>query len=201
MVKYFTLALATSSSKRGLAYTPNNRSLYPEDSYVWTRQPSDLTWYYDYVSYPISTYSNLSQSAFEFVPMMGWAPTDPSDTEFLKNVTSLIKDHGINIKNVMTFNEPDLGIQGGGSQVDPAFGAKVWVNNIIPLQKMGIRVGLPACSGGPGGIPWTKQFLDSCSKLISTQGKTQNCTYDFVGVHWYGDFKGLAGHLGEYTVA
>jgi hypothetical protein len=29
----------------------------------------------------------------------------------------------------------------------------------------------------------------------------KNCTFDFIPLHWYGDFGGLASHLGEYTAA
>lgn len=185
-----------SSSKRGLVFTPNAK--YPDDNYVWTRQPSDLTWYYNYGASPSPAYSNLSQDVFEFVPMLWGAPSDTSDTSFLSTVKGLIKDRNINISHVMTFNEPDGPTEWGGSNVEPSVAAQVWVSNIIPLQEMGIKVGLPACTGGWGGIPWTKQFLGNCSKLISGGGKPKNCTYDFVPLHWYGNFEGLASHIGEY---
>lgn len=82
----------------------------------------------------------------------------------------------------------------GGSNVDPTFGAEVWVNNFIPLQAMGIRVGLPSTSSSRAGLMWLKRFLGSCSQIIH-----KPCTYDFVPLHWYGDFEGLASHIGEYV--
>jgi len=43
--------------------------------------------------------------------------------------------------------------------------------------------------------------LTECSKLISTADNQRNCTYDFVTIHWYGNFEGLASHMGEYSAA
>lgn len=188
-------SLAAASSKRGLVFTPN--ATHGVDNYIWTRKPSDLTWYYNYQESPSPVYNNLSQAAFEFIPMLWGAPADASDTTFLTTVQGLVKG-GRNISRVMTFNEPDGPAAYGGSDVDPTMAAKVWVSNIIPLQAMGIKVGLPACTGGWGGIPWMNQFLGNCSKLISSGGKTKNCTYDFVPLHWYGNFDGLASHIGEW---
>ncbi|KAJ9137492.1 Glycoside hydrolase [Pleurostoma richardsiae] len=186
---------ATSSAKRGLCFTPNSK--WPQDNYIWTRSPSDLTWYYNYGSTPSPVYNNLTQEDFEFVPMLWGAPSDSSDTTFLDTVKGLIDD-GTNITNILTFNEPDMAVS-GGSSVDPAFGAQVWVNNIIPLQELGVRAGLPAPTGGTGGIPWLKQFLGNCSELISSNSTSKNCTYEFVTLHWYGNFEGLASHIGEYA--
>lgn len=188
-----------ASSKRGLVFTPNSK--WPDDNFIWARQPSDLTWYYNYGASPSPAYSNLTQDEFEFVPMLWGAPADVSDTSFLSTVKGLVKDRNINITHVMSFNEPDGPNKYGGSEIEPSVAAQVWVKNIIPLQEMGIRVGLPACTGGWGGLPWTKQFLGNCSKLISSGGKTKNCTYDFVPLHWYGNFEGLASHIGEYSGA
>lgn len=185
------------SSKRGLVFTPNSQ--WPQDNYIWADPPSDLTWYYNYGVTPSTAYGNTTQETFEFIPMLWGAPSDASSTTFLEQVQSLVSG-GRNISHVMTFNEPDGTTETGGSQVDPSFGAQVWINNIIPLQEMGIRVGLPACTGGTGGIPWLEQFLGNCSTLISTGGTIKNCTYDFVPLHWYGNFQGLASHIGSYVV-
>ncbi len=171
------------------------------DNYIWTRRPSDLTWYYNYGPTPSPVYNNISQSDFEFVPMLWGRPSDPSDTTFLKTITQLVKDKGLNITNVLSFNEPDGPSQWGGSDIDPDVAAQVWVKNISPLRDMGIRVGLPACTGAPSGLAWLKLFLESCSKIVSEGGKTKNCTYDFVTIHWYGPFESLASHMGTYSAA
>lgn len=185
----------TPSSKRGLVFTPQAK--WPGDNYIWARPASDLTWYYNYDDIPSPAFSNTTQDAFEFVPMLWGSPPEPSDTSFLRQVRSLI-DAGTNITHVMAFNEPDGQTSTGGSQVDPALGAQVWVNNFIPLQKAGVRVGLPACTGGWSGIPWLDQFLGNCSKLVSSSHSVVNCTFDFVPLHWYGNFQGLASHIGQY---
>jgi hypothetical protein len=185
------------SSKRGLVFTPNTTT--PDDNYVWRRGDSDLTWYYNYGQSPSSVLSNWSQSAFEFVPMLWGAPSDTSDTTFLTTVKGLIQTQGLNITHVLSFNEPDGSTTSGGSNVAPETAAKVWVSNFIPLQQLGVKVGLPACTGGTGGLPWLDQFLGNCSKLISSGNNVTNCTYDFVPLHWYGNFEGLASHIGEYS--
>ncbi|KAK5651876.1 hypothetical protein OQA88_11535 [Cercophora sp. LCS_1] len=187
-----------SSPKRGLVFTPN--SSHPNDYRIWTSKPSSLTWYYNYEPNPSSVFDSTLQADFEFVPMMWGGPSDPSDTSFLKTIQRLV-EKGTNITNVLSFNEPDGPYQWGGSNMDPDVAAQVWVNNLEPLRKMGIRVGLPACTGAPSGLPWLKLFLDSCSKVISNGGPTKNCTFDFVTLHWYGPFEGLASHMGEYSAA
>jgi hypothetical protein len=130
--------------------------------------------------------------------MLWGAPASLSDTTFVDQVKGLISG-GRNITHIMSFNEPDGSTQYGGSDIDPTIAAQVWVNNIIPLQKLGIKAGLPACTGGWGGLPWTRQFLGNCSKLISTSTQTKNCSFEFVPLHWYGNFEGLASHIGEWA--
>lgn len=90
--------------------------------------------------------------------------------------------------------------------MDPAFGAQVWASNIVPLQAMGLKVGLPAMSSSESGLPWLRQFLGNCSAIISagrasSAAVKKNCTYDFVPLHYYGNFEGLASHIGEYVAA
>lgn len=131
--------------------------------------------------------------------MLWGAPADSSDTTFLTSVKSHISN-GRNITHVMSFNEPDGPMAWGGSDVDPKMAAEVWLTNIEPLREMGVKVGLPACTGGWGGIPWMRQFLGNCSALITTDERTpRNCSFDFVPLHWYGPFEGLASHIGTWA--
>ena len=187
------------SNKRGLVFTPN--STHPSDNYIWGQEPSDLTWYYNYGAKPSPAFSNLTQDRFEFVPMLWGAPTDLSDTSFLTTVRELVETKGLAITHVMSFNEPDGPHEWGGSDIEPSIAAKLWISNIMPLQEMGLKVGLPAPTGGWGGIPWLNQFLGNCSMMISSGRNKQNCTYDFVPIHWYGNFGGLASHIGTYAAA
>ncbi|KAI0467743.1 glycoside hydrolase family 128 protein [Xylaria cf. heliscus] len=185
----------TRSDKRGLVFVPSKDN--PEDNAIWVRDGSDLTWYYNYGPTPAAAFADKSQSDFEFVPML-WGSID--DTSFLDSVNNLI-DGGRNISHVLTFNEPDGPSNYGGSDIYPHKAAQIWVDNIIPLKEKGIKAGLPACTGGASGIPWLQEFLGNCSQLISTDGNEKNCSYDFVTIHWYGNFEGLASHLGEYVAA
>jgi hypothetical protein len=185
---------ATSSSKRGLTFVS---SKYTQDYSVWVQTSSDLTWYYNYGPSPSDVYYGLSQEEFEFVPML-WGTT--TGTTFLDEIADLIQS-GRNITHVLGFNEPDGSSATGGSNLTPSAAAKLWVSNIEPLASQGVKLGLPACTGGDDGIPWLKQFLSNCSDLVSTSSETKNCTYDFVNIHWYGDFDSMAGHLAEYSAA
>jgi hypothetical protein len=188
------LAAATRSSKRGLVFVPNKT--YPQDNSLWVQSGSDLTWYYNYQEIPSPAYASLPQSKFEFVPMMWGVGPNPDDTTFLNAVKRQIKA-GLAINHVLAFNEPDGPGMYGGSDVAPAIAAKAWVANFLPLGEMGVKLGLPACTGGSNGLPWLKQFLGNCSQIISKGGEKKNCTYDFLPIHWYDNFGGLASHIGE----
>jgi hypothetical protein len=41
------------------------------------------------------------------------------------------------------------------------------------------RLGAPAVSSAPEGLPWLRDFLNAC--------RSRQCKIDFVPVHWYGD--------------
>jgi hypothetical protein len=66
------------------------------------------------------------------------------------------------------------------------------MRNIAPLRDQGIKVGLPAVTGSPDGFNWLANFNKSCS-VLSAKG----CEADFIPVHWYGNFQGLASHVGQ----
>jgi len=184
------LAQATfqRSSKRGLVFVPSAK--YPQDNQVWVENGSDLTWYYNYGATPSATYNDRSQSEFEFVPMLWGAPTSTSDTAFLTGIQTLIKQ-GTNISHVLTFNEPDGTTSTGGSNVDPTVAATTWIREIEPLRKLGVKTGAPAVTGSQGGFTWLSEFFSACA----SQGT--NCTADFIPIHWYGNFEGLASHIGQ----
>lgn len=188
--------LAAGASKRGLVFVPSED--HPSDNSIWVRDGSLLTWYYNYDALPSPAFLSQSQSDLEFVPMMWGVDADnPSSTTFLDQVTDLL-DGGTNISHVLAFNEPDAPNSWGGSDVDPAVAAEAWVANFEPLAERGVRLGLPACTGGWDSLPWLRQFLGNCSELVSEGEDTRrNCTWDFLPVHWYDNFEGLASHIGE----
>ncbi|EKJ71080.1 hypothetical protein NXS19_007587 [Fusarium pseudograminearum] len=189
-----SVATATSDDKRGLCYVHNKQE--PQDDKIWAQNGGDITWYYNYEDQPSPVYKDISQEKFEFVPMMWGVGSDNSDTTFLQNVKGLIND-GINITHVLGFNEPDAGNDVGGSNIKPKDAAEAWVANFEPLGEMGIKLGLPACTGGWGGMPWLRQFLGNCTEIKSRGGPKRNCTWDYLPVHWYDNFEGLASHIGE----
>ncbi|KAK5725462.1 hypothetical protein LTR15_003648 [Elasticomyces elasticus] len=177
------LALAQdSSSKRGLCYVDTKDS--STDDAIWDGSDSDLTWYYNYESTPTS---GIDGSKLQFVPMQWGAPSSNTDMTFYNNVKSLIEG-GSNITYVLGFNEPD-GCANGGSCVDAQTAAQTWIREIEPLKKeYGVKLGAPAVTGSPNGFVWLQNFFTACA------GK---CSADFIPVHWYGDFQGLASHIGQ----
>lgn len=170
-----------ASSKRGLVYVPSEK--HPQDDANWDSATSDLTWYYNYASKPSPAFANLPK--FQFVPML-WGTGDSSS--FLSDVQSQITA-GANISYVLGFNEPDGDSSTGGSGIPAATAAQIWMQQIEPLAKQGVKLGAPACTGAETGRQWMQQFFTACS----------NCTIDFIPVHWYGNFQGLASHIGEYV--
>lgn len=173
----------SNSSKRGLTYVAS--SDYPLDDRIWIRKASDLTWYYNYQMNPTPAYEN--DTSFNFVPMLWGAPASLTDTTFLENVTAQIVS-GSNISYAMGFNEPDGTSETGGSDVNATVGAKIWIKQMEPLRKLGVILGAPAVTGGSSGFEWLSDFLDACDG---------GCTFDFIPIHWYGNFDGLASHIGE----
>ncbi|KAH8678946.1 glycosyl hydrolase catalytic core-domain-containing protein [Tricladium varicosporioides] len=180
-------ATAGTSTKRGLVFVPNAK--HPGDNQIWVQPGSDITWYYNYQTQPSPAYSNRTQEDFEFVPM-AWSPS----TTFLNDVTALVKG-GRNIKHVMGYNEPDGYSSTGGSNVDPKVAASNWLSQIQPLAKMGIKLGAPAVTGAPSGHTWLANFFNACAALGT------NCTVDFIPIHWYDNFGGLASHIGTVRAA
>lgn len=175
------LTQSLSSSKRGLVYIPSSDS--STDDTIWDASDSDLTWYYNYGASPTDTYDH---SKLQFVPMLWGAPTSDTDTTFYTTVKGLI-DGGMTISYILSFNEPD-GCDNGGSCVDAQLAAQTWIREIEPLKKLGVKLGAPAVTGAETGFQWLQSFYTACAG---------NCTTDFIPVHWYGNFEGLASHVGQ----
>jgi len=174
------------SAKRGLVFVPSDKG-HVSDNQIWVEAGSDLSWYYNYEPTPSATYSNRSQEEFEFVPML-WS----AQSGFADQVRSLISG-GRNISHVLGFNEPDGESSTGGSAMSPDSAAASWISEIEPLRRMGIRAGAPAVTGSQRGIEWLQNFFSAC------QDAGTNCTADFFPIHWYGDFGGLASHMGQVS--
>lgn len=174
--------LAAGSPKRGLIYIPNANT--PQDDPIWVQPGAELTWYYTYNDRPNPLYDSL-----EFVPMMWGMGGDPNDKSFYNSVVKLMESGRV-ISHALAFNEPDLGNQYGGSNLDPARAAAGYVANFVPLQRLGVRVGMPAVAYD---LNWLRNFVGNCTQLL--QG--QSCPHDFLPLHWYDNFGSLEWHVGE----
>ncbi|KAF2000579.1 glycoside hydrolase family 128 protein [Amniculicola lignicola CBS 123094] len=177
------LILATSSPKRGLCHVPSKK--YPSDDKVWVNTPgSDLTWYYNYGASPSAAYRNTD---LQFVPMLWGASTNDTGTIFLDTVTDLING-GTNITHVLAFNEPDGTTATGGADISPSVAAAAWIRQIEPLKDLGVKLGAPSVTGSSRGFTWLENWLKACNG---------GCNPDFNPVHWYGNFEGMASHIGQ----
>jgi len=115
------------------------------------------------------------------------------DTSFYDAVNQMQKN-GQNITWVLGFNEPD-GCANGGSCVDPKTAATAWVKQFEPMRsQLNVKLGGPACTGGDSGWTWLQAFHTACAAL---KNDNSGCEMDFLPIHWYGSFDGLAGHLGR----
>ncbi|RPB01179.1 hypothetical protein L873DRAFT_1827284 [Choiromyces venosus 120613-1] len=168
-----TIIAQTTSPKRGLVHVPS--SDHPNDDSIWITPPTTLTWYYNYQSRPTSS---LSSSNLSFVPML-WGD---HDNTFVEDVRGQ-KD----VKWVLGFNEPDMEGNAGGSNIKPVRAAELWKRDIEPLKRDGKNLGAPGVSGSSVGMKWLKEFFKECD----------GCSVDFIPIHWYGNFEGLASHIGE----
>jgi len=174
---------AATSSKRGLVYIPPVPAKYAADVDYFVNASSDLTWYYNYHDTPTASISNTKLS---FVPMLWGANVSFPGTGFYNSVKSQL-DAGANITTVLAFNEPD-GCDSGGSCLDAQLAATVWIAQIEPLKKLGIKVGSPAVTGANNGFKWMANWFAACNG---------GCNPDFIAAHWYGDFQGMTSHLGQ----
>lgn len=180
----FTTA-QTTSPKRGLCHVPSSK--HPEDDSIWVGADSDLTWYYNYIAEPAPAYKNNKN--MQFVPMLwGAKPTD-TGTPFYDSVKRQL-DGGANISYVLGFNEPDGPGSTGGSSLSADLAAARWKVEIEPLKKLGIKLGAPAVTGAASGWAWLEEWFQACNG---------GCNPDFIPVHWYGNFEGMASHIGRVT--
>lgn len=118
---------------------------------------------------------------------MLWGASDNDQgTPFLDSVRRQIQG-GANITWVLGLNEPD-GTFNGGSGVPADLAAATWIRQIEPLREQGVLLGAPAVTSAPTGFVWLRNFFTECAG---------RCNPDFLPVHYYGNFEGLASHMGQ----
>ncbi|ORY81481.1 glycosyl hydrolase catalytic core-domain-containing protein [Protomyces lactucae-debilis] len=172
---FAALVAHASATKRGLIGVDNAHSFGDQPTLMAGTQ---LSWAMNYGVGP----GNASWFAgLEYVPQL-WGGNDAAS--FMDEV---LKQDPLP-KHILTFNEPD-GFGGGQATMTPAKAAELWQKYVEPLKQHNMSLGSPACTGSNGGIIWLEQFLGNCS--------SSTCTVDFITTHWYGDYQGLADHLGH----
>lgn len=178
------IVLSTSSSKRGLCHVPSDK--HPGDDAIWTTTPgSDLTWYYNYKQDPSPSFEG--DESMQFVPMLWGASNSDVGTPFLDAVKKRINS-GKKVSYVLGFNEPDGTSATGGSDIPADLAASTWKKQVEPLKELGVKLGAPAVTGAPTGFTWLENFFKECDG---------GCNPDFIPVHWYGNFEGMASHVGQ----
>ena len=121
-----------------------------------------ISWIYNWESYPPP-----GGRQFEYVAMLRTAHQDDID-RFYTNMP-----HN-GARTLLCLNEPDHVEQ---ANLTPEQAADVWRRHCWPQKtQRGIRLGAPAITNGPSGIPWLQRFLDI----------TRDVPPDFAVTHWYG---------------
>lgn len=178
---------ADLSSKRGLALissTPDS------DISFLTSSDSPIAWYYTWSPY---AHESISDSSVVFLPLLHGvdAAEDP-------DLRSILDRSPGSSTHLLTFNEPDHIEDDGGSDISPEDAAEAYIEYIAPLRDSdddGQRtwnISHPSVTGSGQGLDWLRAFNESCYEIDPRNG----CPTDFIAVHYYGDFPGLAGWLG-----
>ncbi|KAJ7507301.1 glycosyl hydrolase catalytic core-domain-containing protein [Mycena galericulata] len=149
------MSVAGGSAKRGLALVQGNESDLRKAS------GGQCNWFYNWSPAPTASVP----SGLNFVPMQ-WGRAN------VQGFADTVRKSGA--KTILGFNEPDMAAQ---SNIPATEAATLWQQYIQPLKSTGVRLGSPAISSGPSGLPWLVAFMQACDK----------CTIDFIAVHWYGE--------------
>ncbi|KAF3355312.1 hypothetical protein VD0004_g2122 [Verticillium dahliae] len=187
----FIVSLAPAQTKAGLASkqglavhgdAPNS------DNEFLSSQNSPISWYYTWSPWPSDTVNN----SVAFIPLLHGL--DAASDDELKSLLGRLPDSSTHL---LTFNEPDHDIASGGSDISPEDAAEAYIQYIAPLREGSSdsprtwNISHPVVTGSGQGIEWLKRFNESCHHL-----SPDGCPADFVAVHYYGDFPGLAAWIG-----
>ncbi|KAK7966675.1 uncharacterized protein PG986_000952 [Apiospora aurea] len=176
-----------AQSKRGLAY---QQDAHKADNKLLFSPESPVAWYYTWSLWPAPEVNDTS--AVEFLPLVH-STDDVAKDDFRKQLDGLPPSS----THLLTFNEPDGDTGSGGSAVEPEDAAKAYIDRIAPLRSgddgdgRTWNISHPSVTGSPRGLDWLRRFNESCWDLDRDKG----CPADFVAVHWYGAYQGLAGWL------
>ena len=155
------------------------------DNEFLTSEESPISWYYTWSPWP----SDAVSDSVMFLPLLHGL-TAVEDEDYL----SLLDRLPSSSTHLLTFNEPDGETDTGGSDISPEDAAEAYLEYIAPLRTRDSRswnISHPVVTGSPMGLEWLESFNESCYDLSD-----DGCPADFVSVHWYGNFEGLASWLG-----
>lgn len=147
---------ANAQGKRGLCYGNVTWANYFAGN-------SKVTWGYNW-----GVASGGLDSSLEYVPML-WSVPSGADPDF-ENAAAAAK-------NVLGYNEPDLGSQ---ANTIPSAAAAGYQTYMQPLAGK-TRIGAPAVTNAGNGVlaymglGWLDYFFSDC----------QGCQVDFIPLHWY----------------
>ncbi|KAF3769521.1 hypothetical protein M406DRAFT_17961, partial [Cryphonectria parasitica EP155] len=168
-------------SKRGLAYLGDTHA---SDNNLLLSSNSSIDWYYNWSPDAVTDIS------LPFVPLLHGLD-DASSSTTINSLSTLPATS----THLLTFNEPDGTTSSGGSAIAPSDAARAYIDDILPLRTASDRtwnISHPATTGSDSGLAWLQEFNASCWALNPDAG----CPADFVALHWYGDYAGLASWLG-----
>ncbi|ROW17418.1 hypothetical protein VPNG_00847 [Cytospora leucostoma] len=168
------------STKRGLAYISGSNE---HDIDLLLSGKSYISWYYTWSLYASADIND----SIPFVPLVHGLDE--------ASAVNSIDDLPATSTQLLTFNEPDGTTSSGGSSISPSDAAQSYINNIVPLRTSSSRswkISHPCVTGSDSGLAWLREFISSCWAIDPENG----CPTDFVALHWYGDFAGMASWLG-----
>ncbi|CAG9981120.1 unnamed protein product [Clonostachys byssicola] len=176
------MALANFESKKGLAL---GGKLDDSDIKLLTSEKSPISWYYNWSPTP----SNIVGNSTLFIPLI-------HSLETLKenNIWSSLDGLPSSSEYMLTFNEPDEAEENGGSYISPEDAAKAYIEDIVPHRNSsrGWQISHPVVTGSERGLNWLRDFNESCYDIDPRNG----CPTDFIAMHYFGDFAGLASWVG-----
>ncbi|KAM0279714.1 hypothetical protein ACHAQH_004405 [Verticillium albo-atrum] len=173
------------TSKQGLAL---HGDAPDSDNEFLSSEDSPISWYYTWSPWPSSAISD----SVAFLPLLHGLDA-ASDDELL----SILGRLPASSTHLLTFNEPDHDIPSGGSDISPEDAAEAYLEYVVPLREgtsdssRTWNISHPVVTGSGQGIKWLRRFNESCYDL-----DPDGCPTDFVAVHYYGDFPGLAAWIG-----
>lgn len=156
---------AVSGGKRGLAYNNESPSLQP-----WVSYPK-ISWGHCWASVDFSM-----PQALEFVPTLADLSSD-SLPYWDSNVQKALARQTGQTKYLQFLNEPDQ--PGQKAFTDPASAAAAFKQYMNKYAAPNVKLGSPSVTNGVVngmGLEFLKNFLACC----------QDCTIDFIPIHWYG---------------